>query len=495
MAGPVRPKKATAETASGGQPSTDAVNALFPPRTDLLALTESALSGAGPEYAEILESICGVADDSQAVEQYDGTLGVTQAFAAAHQQQAVQVQWNSTLAAAYTNPGNVNGVRWGSATMIGPDLLLTCGHLFDSAAGGWTVPRQNGTASAISPTEIALNMHINFLYQVDAGGTLRAEVSFPITQLLEYRLGGLDMALCRIGGNPGTTYGWTEVSSVNPAVGDMLAIIGHPAGMPKRIEAGPATTVTTTELRYNDIDTLGGNSGSGILHAATGRLVGVHTNGGCNPSGTGSNSGTAIAAIVAASPTLQALPPSSSTGQADDLLLTIKASDAHGTLLGRDTSFVADQVGTALSSDVRHTVRAADTVAISDLLGTRLAADTGVRDQIGSALSRDVGTFASGDVGTFGAGDDPTGTWVEGAFDPGSIVGNPGWRFRAASMARPFVQAGPYLPVEGVEEEASMADAVLRELEGAIVAQQAVLASLEAVYEAIAAQTGDPAQA
>jgi len=62
-------------------------------------------------------------------------------------------------------------------------------------------------------------------------------------------------------------------------------------------------------------------------------------------------------------------------------------------------------------------------------------------------------------------------------------------------MTRPFVQAGPYIPVEGVEEDASMADAVLRELEGAIVAQQAVLASLEAVYEAIAAQTGDPTQA
>ncbi|NTW42307.1 MAG: trypsin-like peptidase domain-containing protein, partial [Cellulomonadaceae bacterium] len=458
-------------------------------------------AGAGPEYADILESICGVVDDSQAVEQYDGTLGVTTAFVAAHQQQAVQVQWNSNLGSIYTNPGDVNGVRWGSATMIGPDLLLTCGHLFDSAAGGWTVPRQNGTATAISPTEIALNMHVNFLYQVDPGGTLRAEVSFPITQLLEYRLGGLDMALCRVGGSPGTTYGWTEVSPTNPAVGDMLAIIGHPAGMPKRIEAGPATTVTANQLQYNDIDTLGGNSGSGILHAATGRLVGVHTNGGCNSAGTGANSGTAIAAIVAASPTLQALPPSSNTGRANDLILTIKASDVTGTVLGLDTSFFADRLGTRLADDVRHTIRAADTSSIADLLGTRLGADTGVRDQIGTALARDVGTFASGDIGTLGAGDDPNNTWVEGAFDPGSVIVDPVWRRRISAVARPFVQAGPYTPVDAVDDadaveaDVPTIDMVLRELEGAIAAQQAALASLEAIYEVLATQAGDVDQA
>jgi len=495
MASPSRPSKKPTATRSTGPAGPDAVEALFPPRTDLLALTEAALAGAGPEYADILESICGVADDSQAVEQYDGTLGVTTAFVAAHQQQAVQVQWNSNLGSVYTNPGDVNGVRWGSATLIGPDLLLTCGHLFDSAAGGWTVPRQNGTSTAISPTEIALNMHINVLYQVDPGGTLRAEVSFPITQLIEYRLGGLDMALCRVGGSPGTTYGWTEVAAANPSVGDMLAIVGHPAGMPKRIEAGPATTVTTNQLRYNDIDTLGGNSGSGILHAATGRLVGVHTNGGCNPSGTGSNSGTAIVGIIAASPTLQALPPSSNTGQASDVIFTIKATDVTGTLLGRDTTFIADQLGTRLSDDVLHTLRAADTVKISDILGTRLGLDTGVKDTIGSSIARDVGTFAAGDFGTFGAGDDPNNTWVEGAFDPGSIVGNPPWRVQPYSLTRPFVQAGPYIPVEGVEPEESMADAVLRELEGAILAQRAALASLEAVYEAIVDQTGNQAEA
>ena len=39
--------------------------------------------------------------------------------------------------------------------------------------------------------------------------------------------------------------------------------------------------ITGNLISYSDIDTLGGNSGSGILRASDGRLVGIHTNGGC----------------------------------------------------------------------------------------------------------------------------------------------------------------------------------------------------------------------
>ena len=120
-------------------------------------------------------------DDSQPVEQYDGTLGVTTAFVAAHQAAACQVQWNANLASIYTNPGNVSGVRWGSGTMISADLFLTCGHLFDQTGGGWDRPRQNGTTNIITPQEIARNMRLNFNFQVDPAGNLRPEQSFPIT--------------------------------------------------------------------------------------------------------------------------------------------------------------------------------------------------------------------------------------------------------------------------------------------------------------------------
>jgi V8-like Glu-specific endopeptidase len=283
---------------------------LFVPHIGALTSLEGRTESAGDEYSEVLETICGARDDSQPVERYDGTLGVTRAFVAAHQGAACQVQWNSDLASKYTNPGNVSGVRWGSGTMITNDLFLTCGHLFDQTGGGWERPRQNGTTNIISPQDIALNMHLNFNYQVDPSGNLRAEQSFPILQLIEYRLGGIDMAICRIGGSPGSTFGTTAVSATDAATPEMICIIGHPAGQPKRIEAGPTTSVSGNFIRYGDIDTLGGNSGSGILRASDGRLVGVHTNGGCTPASPGdggTNFGQRITAVIAASPTLRGL--------------------------------------------------------------------------------------------------------------------------------------------------------------------------------------------
>ena len=71
-----------------------------------------------PTYGAVLKDICGATDDSQDVEQYDGTLGVAAAFVAARQSAAGQVQWNDGLASVFTNPGNVSGARWGSGTMI-----------------------------------------------------------------------------------------------------------------------------------------------------------------------------------------------------------------------------------------------------------------------------------------------------------------------------------------------------------------------------------------
>ena len=473
-------------------PNAQLDNPLYLPRLDLLELGARAMQGAGPEYSEILESICGTVDDSQPVEQYDGTLGVTTAFVNAHQKQAIQVQWNDNLGTIYTNPGDVNGVRWGSGTMISADLMLTCGHLFDVDPNGWTVPRQNGTSTAISPQEIATNMHVNFLYQVDPSGTLRAEQRFPITQLLEYRLGGLDMAICRIGGNPGNTYGWTEVSATNPVAGEMLAILGHPAGQPKRIEAGPCTSISSTTVRYNDIDTLGGNSGSGILQATTGRVLGVHTNGGCNSAGTGTNSGVAIAAIRGASPTLQALPAGSQTAAADDNILTTVAADVQATILASDTIKALDQLQTRLAADVLGTLRATDTTRASDI-GTIRALD-----QLQTALAADLlGTTVASDVFTSAGADDPNNTLREVIVDPGDFIVDPPFLGGLGALLgglgrlgglRPLVLAGASaLDAAGGEAvEGEEGGGVIAQLETVIEAQRAVLASLETLLVTLA---------
>lgn len=376
----------------------------------------------GERYSRILETICGVADDSQPVEQYDGTLGVTQAFVAAHQRAACQVQWNNNLASIYTNAGNVSGARWGTGTMISPDLMLTAGHLFDQTGGGWNRPRVNGTTNVISPQEIATNMHVNFNFQVDPAGTPRVEDSFAITQLIEYRIGGVDFAVCRIAGSPGNTYGWATVATVDAAVNDMLCLIGHPAGLPKRIEAGPCTNLSGNQILYNDIDTLGGNSGSGLLLEASGQLVGVHTNGGCNAAGTGSNFGMRISVIRAQSPTITNL--GTATRPLADAIATGLAAD-----LGGSIATIA-QFDKPIWDDIATTVW-------RDLQPTRPFLDKPVWDDFGTNIVRDVSpTKRFDDVKAAGLDkqfDTPVG--VDPLFDPATLGG---------MVGRPFVLATPH---------------------------------------------------
>lgn len=252
------------------------------------------------------ETICGPGDDSQPVEQYDGTLGVTKQFVDDRERAVGQLQWNNNLAAIYDKPGDVSGVRWCTGTLISCDLLLSAGHCFDQSGGGWTRPKINGTNTTIPSTEIATNMHVNFNYQLDPNGNLRPVDDYPVIELVEYRLNGLDFAVARLGGNPGNKYGFTRIAPADASEGDMLAIIQHPAGVPKRIEAGPLTDLHAANLGYNDIDTKGGTSGSGVL-GPNGTIVGVHTNGGCNPTFTGHNHGVRISSIIAASTTVSDL--------------------------------------------------------------------------------------------------------------------------------------------------------------------------------------------
>nr|WP_314464303.1 trypsin-like peptidase domain-containing protein [uncultured Novosphingobium sp.] len=383
-------------------------------------------------YSAIIETICGANDDSQPVEQYDGTLGVTRQFVDAHQAAVGQIQWNDDLAAKYTNSGNVSGERWCTGTLIGEDLFLTAGHCFDQTGGGWERPRINGTSNIIPSTEIATNMHVNFNFQVDPNGVMRVEQSFPIQQLVEYRLGGLDFAIIQLGGNPTASFGQAHVSTTDASGGDMLCIIGHPAGQPKRVEAGPALAPSGNQILYDDIDTLGGNSGSGVVRASDGRIVGVHTNGGCSPSspgaGGGANSGMRIAAVIAASPTLRRLIAPKSL--ASDAGVTSSAGDVIGTAVSRDvigTSRVADNHATGIAADF-------GTAIVRDVLGTGLS-----RDQLGTGKNFDDVKTPAFDKQPFS---DTKRPGVDGGLDPFRDRGDP--IARLGGHERPFALATPH---------------------------------------------------
>ena len=227
------------------------------------------------------------------------------AFVAAHEQPVGNLKWKSDLAARYTNPGDVNGVRWCTGTLIAADLMLTAGHCFDVNAQGWTWPNVNGSSNPISSQAGAQEMRVDFNYQNDPGGSPRTIASFDIVALVEYRLGALDYSIVRLAGTPGATFGRSVPSPFSLKVGNDVAIIQHPAGEPKKIHAGQIASLGTSSVSYSVADTLGGSSGSGVLNQLTGYLSAVHTNGGCQVDGSGSNSGVQLTTIWASSPLLR----------------------------------------------------------------------------------------------------------------------------------------------------------------------------------------------
>jgi V8-like Glu-specific endopeptidase len=229
-------------------------------------------SGAGdePAFGETEQhTICGSTDDSQFVNSYNGTLGPTAAFVTA----------NKTSKGALESTNTASSSKYCSGTLITANTFLTAGHCVDSSTVG---------------------DYVSFNYERAAGSTtLLTQDHYRVDAVLEDALGGVDYAIVRLAGSPGTKWGIAAVASADPAVGAAATIIGHPAGAPKKIEAGTINSYSGNNIRYGNIDTLGGNSGSGILDSA-GRVIGVHTNGGCTATG-GLNFGMRIARVRAVS--------------------------------------------------------------------------------------------------------------------------------------------------------------------------------------------------
>lgn len=251
------------------------------------------------------KSICGAADESQDVELYDGKLGVSVEFVRSCSPPVGQLQWLDNLEERFNgpndSPGNVSGVRWGSGCLIDVDLFMTAGHCFDRTGGGWDRPRRNG--DLIPEKEIATLMKVNFNFQIDRETKkLREEDSYPVIGLHEFRPGNLDYAIVQLGKNangeiPGKKFGRLTVAVDDLiANGATLCVIQHPNGKPKMVEAGPLLSNVNGTISYDNIDTLGGSSGSALLDATTGEVVGIHTNGGCTAF-SGANFGVAIGAI------------------------------------------------------------------------------------------------------------------------------------------------------------------------------------------------------
>ena len=212
----------------------------------------------------------------------------------------------------------------------------------------------------------------------------------------------------------------------------MLAIIGHPPASPSGSRPGRPRTLSGGTIRYNDIDTLGGNSGSGILHGPTGRVVGVHTNGGCNSAGTrqqlrrGHRRDHRRVARRCGRPRRARRQHVRRTASPRQL-----ADDVAGTVHAADTG-IRDKIGTILAADLR------DTLFSRDVIGTRLTFDVK-----GTPLALDVGgTPLAGDViGTLAKQRRPEPDPGEGVVDPDDLWLDPAIAVPSVGCGAP-VRAG-----------------------------------------------------
>ncbi len=234
------------------------------------------------------ESICG-SDDRQHVEEYDGTLGVSREFVDSVQGAIGQlVQCGSRSCSIDGGQRFCTGAIIGVDPKTGNDLFMSAGHC------------------DVTDTS---ELQISFNFQIAPDGSKRPETRVAVLEVLESvppSAEDIDYCIYLLDGNPGEKFGYIPVAEEDAMPGDMLCIIQHPGGEPKQIEAGPCTEIAGTRIRYGDIDTMGGSSGSPVINER-GELVGVHTNGGCSTSGGGFNFGTRIGAILDVSEVIEEL--------------------------------------------------------------------------------------------------------------------------------------------------------------------------------------------
>ena len=193
-------------------------------------------------------------------------------------------------------------------------LLAVSGTSRSVRCTGWMVRGSNANTlitnnHCFSTAAAVRSIEAQFNYQTTSctGTAIGATTSFRGNALLRTSAMPLDYTLATLLGSPEATFGEIIPLRRAPRVGELIHVIQHPAGRPKKIGHWENSTfsgarcdvesLSGTQLRYS-CDTEGGSSGSVVLAAGTNTAVGLHHLGGCP------NAATALANICTNAGTL-----------------------------------------------------------------------------------------------------------------------------------------------------------------------------------------------
>ncbi|GEM_PF-957215 len=184
-------------------------------------------------------------------------------------------------------------ISWCTAWLISPvNCFATAGHCLASSTltnvtAQFNVPMSTSSGNLVSPSiSNQYNWEGTAKRLYESGGVGKDWGVFTTQK---------NSSTQRYAGSVQKTY--FQFQSV-PSLNTSLTIRGHGTDKTPNLTyngvqqtaSGPLVQIGGTFLRYR-VDTMGGNSGSPVYVASTGRAIGVHTHGGCTSTG-GSNAGT-----------------------------------------------------------------------------------------------------------------------------------------------------------------------------------------------------------
>lgn len=179
-----------------------------------------------------------------------------------------------------------------SGVLVGQDLVLTAGHCFrpDERGGpcdqvkfvfGYAMNRAGSPITTFAPDQVYSCSAIIAQQVKDDGHNIvcrngRCTQGAPAGKGADFALVRLDRAVARR--VP------LAISRTPIAAGASVGAIGHPSGMPVKIQESGATVRTVTRSGYfvANLDTFGGNSGSPVFNMETFKIEGILVRGGAD---------------------------------------------------------------------------------------------------------------------------------------------------------------------------------------------------------------------